>query len=384
MQREDSKITQRIPKVLLLVAGGWISFFNQGQALQVALNSIGIDAELVLAGTKPSDVSHTPDLTAYRDYIVIAIGSWQDYNRLITPAISVGCRVLPWLVSDGDVNSDVVKKLNENFPWFLTTSNYCRSVFINYGVQPDKVRVLYETVDEDVWVPSSDEQKDIFLDYISIDEVDQIAMPVSFNLRKIITDKVPIMLTVGGDATSKGAIEIISALQKLDKNIPWIWMIKTMPGNSFKSSFDQYLGLKDLAPRVKFIVGEFSSKFMVQLVNLCDIYIATSRGEGFGLPLAEAQMCGKMVITHNSTATKEIIVPDKTGLLVKSHAVMPPDNKEILLADIDDLAMKLKLALTDADLRQSLSDKSREVAVSRFGKNVIANQLISYIEDYLK
>ena len=384
MQREDSKINQKIPKVLLLVAGGWISFFNQGQGLQVALAGIGINAELVFAGTKPSDISHTPDLTGYRDYIVIAIGSWQDYNRLIAPAISAGCRVLPWLMSDGDVDNDVAKKLNENFPWFLTTSNYCSSVFIKYGVQPDKVRVLYEAVDEDVWAPSSNEQMDNFLDYLSIDEADQIAMPVSFNLRKIKTDKVPIMLTIGGDATSKGAIEIISALHKLDQNIPWIWVIKTMPGNSFKSSLVQYLELKDLAPRVKFIVGEFSSKFLVQLVNLCDIYIATSRGEGFGLPLAEAQMCGKMVITHNSTATKEIIIPDKTGLLVNSHAVMPPDNKEILLADIDDLAIKLKLALTDTNLRQSLSDKSRDVAVSRFGKRVIANQLVSYIEDYLQ
>lgn len=381
---EGNKNNQNTPKILLLVAGGWISFMNQGKGLQAALTKIGIEAELILAGTKPSDTTHTPDLSGYRDYMVVVIGSWQDHDRLIVPARTAGCRVLPWLVSDDTVDAEIVKKLNE-FPWFLTTSEYCRSIFIRYGVQPEKVRVLYEAIDEDVWKPSTDEQLDDFLDYISIDEDNQIAMPVSFNLRKIKAERTPILLTVGGDATSKGAIEIMSALHKIDTNTPWIWIIKTLPYEySFGCSAEQYSMLGDLAPRVKFIVGEFSAKFLVQLMNVCDIYIATSRGEGFGLPLAEAQMCGKMVITHDSTSTREIIVKGKTGLLADSHESISDDGKDIIRADIDSLAGKIYEALTNSKLRQSLSDQSREIAVGRFGKQVIAEQLIDYIAEYNK
>lgn len=372
-------------KILLLVAGGWISFMNQGLGLQAALIKIGIEAEMVLAGSKPSDVSHTPDLTKYHDYVVVIVGSWQDYGRLIIPAQNAGCKVLPWLVSDDKVDAEIVAKLNTEFPWFLTTSEYCRNIFIRHGVQPEKVRVLYEAIDEDIWKPTTTDQSNDFLDYLSIDEGNQIAMPVSFNIRKAKSDNTPILLTVGGDATSKGAMEIISALHKLDSNIPWIWIIKTLPYEySFGCSIEQYSALAELAPRVKFIVGEFSNKFLVQLMNTCDIYVATSRGEGFGLPLVEAQMCGKMVITHDSTSTREIIVKDQTGLLADSHESVSSDGKDIIRADIDSLAGQLHNALTNSQLRKTLSNQSRDITVGRFGKQVIAEKLIEYIEEYTR
>jgi len=378
------KKTKKQINILLLVAGGWISFMNQGRGLQSAFAKIGMDVELVLAGVNPSDIYHTPDLSKYHNYVVIVVGSWQDYGRLIVPAQAAGCRVLPWLVSDDKVDSEIAKKLNE-FPWILTTSEFCKSIFIRDGVHPDKVRVLYETVDEDVWKPSTTQQANDFLDYLSIDETNQIAMPVSFNLHKAQSEHIPILLTVGGDATSKGAIEIIAALHRLDPKTPWIWIVKTLPYEySFKCSANEYSLLGDLTPRVKYINGEFSSKFLVQLMNLCDIYVATSRGEGFGLPLVEAQMCGKMVITHDSTSTREIIVKDKTGLLADCHVITAPNGEISMRADIDSLAEQLDIALTDVDKRKKLSEQARPTAISRFGKEIIATKMLAYIEEFLQ
>jgi len=381
--QENSEINSKKPKIVLLVAGGWISFMNQGKGLQSALDTSGVHADLLLVGTKPSDTSNPPDLSDYRGYIAVIIGSWQDYDRLILPAQAAGCRVLPWIVSDDSVDSEVVGKLNNEFPWFLTTSEYCRSIFIRNGVNPEKVKVLYEAIDEGVWRPTSDTEQNEFLNYLSIDEENLVAMPVSFNLRKLIADKTPILLTIGGDATSKGAQEIIAALHKLDKNIPWVWIVKTLPYEySLRCSADEYANIGDLSPRVKYIVGEFSAKFLTQLMNISDIYIAVSRGEGFGLPLAEAQMCGKMVITHDSTSTQEVIIRDKTGLVAESHIEKSADGKDIVRANIDSLAGKLHAALTDVNLRKSLSDQSRPTAIERFGKQAIARQLLTYIQEY--
>src|ERR1700737_1537821 len=134
-------------KILLLVAGGWISFMNQGRSLQRALKASGAHTELLFAGSSPADITHTPDLRPYRDHLIITIGSWQDYDRLIKPALEIGCKVLPWVVSDAAVDKAAVDKLNQ-LPWFLTTSEYCRDIFIRDGINPHKVRVLYETVDE--------------------------------------------------------------------------------------------------------------------------------------------------------------------------------------------------------------------------------------------
>jgi glycosyltransferase involved in cell wall biosynthesis len=89
-----------------------------------------------------------------------------------------------------------------------------------------------------------------------------------------------------------------------------------------------------------------------------------------------------MVITHNSTSTQEIIVQDKTGLMADSSVVQEADGKDHIRADAEDLAARLTAALTDTQLRHSLSSQARPITIDRFGKKVIAEQLLSYIEEY--
>jgi len=91
-----------------------------------------------------------------------------------------------------------------------------------------------------------------------------------------------------------------------------------------------------------------------------------------------------MVITHDSTSTREIIIKDKTGLLSDSQESMSDDGRDIIRADIDSLASQLQSALTNPELRKTLSDQSRDIAVGRFGKQVIAEKLIEYIKEYTK
>jgi starch synthase len=365
--------------ILLLVAGGWISFMNQGRNLQKALLSCGHSVELLFAGSKPSDLTHTPDLTSYRDSIVVSVGSWQDYGRLIEPALKAGCKVLPWIVSDEGISETIVKKLND-LPFFLTTSKCCQDVFVRDGIKPEKIKVLYEAIDEDVWKPQSEEQQERILNYLSIEEKDAV-QPISYNLRKAKTYRTPILFTIGGDSTSKGALEVIASLHKLDPGIPWLWIIKTLPYvYSFEQSIEAYNQLDELALRVKFIIGEFAPQFMVDVMNLCDIYVAPSRGEGFGLPLAEAQMCGKMVITHDATATREIIIENQTGLLATHNVI---DAKGSIRADVNSLAEQLRRALNDRDLCDHLSSQSRANAIARFGKQTISHNLLQYIDELL-
>lgn len=367
-------------KILLLVAGGWISFMNQGRSLQAALASIGVKAELLFAGSRPSDLTHTPDLRPYKDHLVVPVGAWQDYGRLIEPALRAGCRVLPWIVADDTIPPEIVAKLN-TLPWFLTTSNYCHDRFVHDGIPPEKIGILYETVDEDIWRPLTIKQQDTLLDYLSINESDSTVMPASFNLRKARQENVPILLTVGGDVTSKGALETIAALHKLNTQIPWLWIIKTLPYvYSFQCAAKEYAEMGELALRVKYIVGEFSHRFLSQLMSLCDIYVAPSRGEGFGLPLAEAQMCGKMVITHDATSTREVIVEGKTGLLARHHAVH--DKKRSVRADVDSLAEQLHTALTNRALRHKLSEQARPIAIQRFGKESVARQFMAFAQEF--
>jgi glycosyltransferase involved in cell wall biosynthesis len=369
-------------KIALIVTGRGYSFTNQARALQAALESIGVESRLDLISS--GDIYNPADGTD----VIIPIGAWQDYDDIIELALKTGIPTLPWIVADividgkpTKIDPIIANKLQQ-LPLFLTTSQYCKQNFIKNGMNDDHIWVLPECVNEDTWHPYNNEETQSFLDILSIDEETKTALPLHFNLKRAKRDGVPILFTTGGVATGKGVLEVIKALGKIDPNKEWIYIIKTWPSNpSFTSGIVEMQLAKDvgIAHKLRYISGEFADKFLIGLMNTCDIYVAPSRSEGFGLPLVEAQLCNKMIVTHNATATSETVINDVTGLVAKAYVT---DIGEAF-ADVDDLAEKLKLAIYDNELRSRLSNQARQSAIDRFGKQTIGNKCLSLVQDAL-
>ncbi len=369
-------------KIALVVTGRGYSFTNQARALQSALQLVGAEVDLDLVSSK--DI-YNPS----RDFdLIMPIGAWQDYEDIIAPALATGIPTLPWIVADIVVDGKavridpgVVDKLSQ-LSLFFTTSTYCKNNFISNGLDANKIMVLPECVNEDIWYPYDDAEIQNFLDYLSIDEETRTALPIHFNLRRAKTESVPILFTTGGNATGKGALEIMQALGKLDPAKEWIYIIKTWPSTgSFANSIIEMQTAVDnkIAHRLRYISGEFADKFLFGLMNICDIYVAASRSEGFGLPLVEAQLCNKMVVTHNQTATAETVVDGVSGLVAKAYVI---ENGEAR-SDIDDLWQKLDQAISDKELRTKLSAGARQSAIDRFGKQTIGNQCLLMMQNAL-
>lgn len=369
-------------KIALLVTGRGYSFSNQARALQAALQTANVEAELTLLS--PDDnYSPMPGVD-----LIIPIGAWQDYDDIILPALKTGIPTLPWIVADivadgkpTTIDADVVDKLRQ-LPFFITTSEYCKRNFIQNGIDSSKIGVLPECVDEDLWQPYDNSKLQSFLDLMSIDEETKTALPLHFNLRRAKAESIPILFTTGGSATGKGALEILNALGQIDPSKEWLYIIKTWPstGSYANSIIEMQTAEKNgISSKLRYISGEFSDKFLIGLMNLCDIYVATSRSEGFGLPLVEAQLCNKMVVTHNATATAESVIDGTTGLIAEAHI---QTNGEAM-ADIPDLAKKLDQAISDRDLRIRLSGQARNSAIDRFGKHAIGQKCLAIIKDAL-
>lgn len=61
----------------------------------------------------------------------------------------------------------------------------------------------------------------------------------------------------------------------------------------------------------EYLTGMLGNEHMMNLYNSLDVVMNATRGEGFGIPVIEAQMCGTPVIVTNATAMPELV---KAGL----------------------------------------------------------------------
>jgi glycosyltransferase involved in cell wall biosynthesis len=356
-------------KIAILAAKDGFSFVNQASALAEGFRRIGVDQLTLRIDDFPAQ-----KLSRFRPDVVIGVGSWHSYDDFVVQPSRMGYCCVPWIVSD-DAMTKHVEAYNR-LPLFLTTSPYCRTVFIRDGIQPERLAVVPEAVDDRYWRPLSWPTLKPFVEMISIRQPG-IKVPYSYDLIDIKLKKIPILFTTGGDATSKGAQETIAALGRLDKKIPWLYLIKTWPSaGSFERSIEELNLAKKfgILDRIHYIVGQYSQDFMLSLMNLCDIYVAPSRSEGFGLPHVEAQMCAKPVITVDGTATKETIIHGQTGYLAKAR---PFGNR--VKADVGDLAKHLRTLLTSPTRRKRFGQQGRIQARRRFSPEVVARQMIQVV-----
>ena len=127
------------------------------------------------------------------------------------------------------------------------------------------------------------------------------------------------ILTVGGDAASKGAQEVMQALAIIDIKAPdWKYVCKVWPQPRTEKQNRADLNMAaDLGidKNVIYATNKISRNFMPYLIGACDIYAAPSRLEGFGMPQVEAGACEKPVIGINAMGMLDTLIQGKTAFL---------------------------------------------------------------------
>lgn len=59
--------------------------------------------------------------------------------------------------------------------------------------------------------------------------------------------------------------------------------------------------------RYKLWIGEYDQRYLSLMYNAADVFLGPSRGEGFGIPIIEAQACGTPVIVTNFSSMPELV-----------------------------------------------------------------------------
>lgn len=332
-------------------------------------------------------------LWAYHHFkpdVSIGIGFWGDTPELIINPLKHGITSVPWFNADGWVANyqDILNEL----PLIIATSNWVKSTYIRDGIKRDNIQVVNIGYDPTVFhaMPKKD--------------------PGLLKIRELlgIKDNEKMILTVGGDVTSKGAQEMFQALAKIDKSFPdWKYVCK---GSDNFSSRDhgkeerKLLRELGLHKKVIYLDGIFSPEFMAQLLNACDIYAAPSRLEGFGMIQLEAQACEKPVISINVGGPKDTILHCKTGFLVdvaqeiklerewvykhmgfkRKMCIEFPEPKTFAYrADIEQLAEYTFKLLGDDALREEMGKAAAKHAFENFNYKVIAQRMVDVINQHV-
>jgi alpha-maltose-1-phosphate synthase len=322
--------------------------------------------------------------------VAVGVGYWGYTPNLILHPQRYGIQPVPWLVADGYI-ANYQEVLNA-LPLILVTSNWVKEMYVRDGISGDKIEVLPVGCDTDAFTPHSKDDPKI----LAVRE----ALGISHDQLMI--------LTVGGDAASKGAQEVMQALAIIDSKAPdWKYVCKVWPQartkkqNLIDLEMATQLGIEK---NVTYETNTISRNFMPYLVGACDIYAAPSRLEGFGMPQVEAGACGKPVISiramgmldtliHGETAflaevarkivVNEVMLGNESGFEDHHKVVFNVPRTVDYRANVQDIARHLLTLMEDADLREKMGKAGRERVVANFDYRVVAKRFLEIIENKL-
>jgi len=113
-------------------------------------------------------------------------------------------------------------------------------------------------------------------------------------------------------------------------------------------------------------LGSLPLAELIDIYNLCDIFLFPSRLEGFGLSVAEAMSCEKPVVATNGSSLPELVVDGKGGCLCKR------DN-------VKDFAARIRHLAEDVGERERMGRFNRQRVQELF---TIEKMVNNYIEVY--
>jgi len=235
---------------------------TQGDLLYKGLLEIGVEAR---AAHLRSDLEKEWYYRTFRPDAVVGVGFWGDVPDIVLHPRRFGMRAVPWILADGYVAN--YREVLDALPLILVPSDWVRETFVRDGIRGDHTVTLPVGCDTDQFTPRSQ------------------AAPEVRAVRDILG--VPhdelFILTVGGDAASKGGREVMEALASLGDEVPpWRYVCKVWPQDrtTVQNDLDAQLARSlGIAERVSFPTHQVSRDLMPYFLAACDIYAAPSRLE---------------------------------------------------------------------------------------------------------
>lgn len=200
-----------------------------------------------------------------------------------------------------------------------------------YGLNPNGVDVIWNGVDEAVFVPALNKNEDKYILY------------------------------TGRLSARKGLFDLVECGRYVCNEYPDLKFIITGKGellSKLKATVEQ-LGLKD-----KFIfTGFVNSENLIRLYQNATIFVLPSHYEGLPTTLLEAMSCRLPVVATDISANVDVIENGKNGILI------PPKSPQ-------KMAEAISILLEDEELKKKLGENARKTIEQRFTWDIICNNIL--------
>lgn len=114
----------------------------------------------------------------------------------------------------------------------------------------------------------------------------------------------------------KGFVPLLAAFKRFLENVPKAYLyLHTHAGTGVFSNtvklqeYIRYLGIGNrviFPDEIQYDLGIHEASYLAMVYNVMDVFCLPTKGEGFGLPLIEAQACGTPVIVTATTSGTEL------------------------------------------------------------------------------
>lgn len=220
-----------------------------------------------------------------------------------------------------------------------------------------------------------------------------VFLPDNFNTLpkyKLKTKKKIKFLNISSAFPRKGIDVLLKAYFKaFNKNDDVCLVLKSFPNphNKIEEMLKKYQN--ENSPEVEWINKDLSKDQLYGLYKACDCYVSTSRGEGFGLPIAEAMLAKIPTIVCNNSGMKDF-ANENTSLVYsyeieKSNTHIKINNKISTWFEpkIDELISLLKYfyANKDSDKIKEIVNNAYKFISEEYSWDKVADKWINFIND---
>jgi len=150
-----------------------------------------------------------------------------------------------------------------------------------------------------------------------------------------------------------------------------------MPGVNLATLISRY-DIEDQVTITDPVQAAWSTEQLNVLYNAADLFVTTSRGEGFGLTIAEAMACGVPVIAQNVSAIPEV-VGDGGVLIEPQRRITVPAGQDLWLPDVETFTAEVEALYFDRPRLEKLGSLAWMHVTGSFSWDYAADRFNDFI-----